>query len=33
MSTVLKVAEVWCLVAVVLTALWIAAHGGIRDDR
>jgi hypothetical protein len=29
----LKVAEVWCLVDVVLACLWIAAHGGIRDDR
>ena len=29
----LKVAEVWCLVAVVLTCLWIAAYGGVRSDR
>ena len=29
----LKVAEVWCLVAVVLTCLWISAHGGVRTDR
>jgi hypothetical protein len=33
MSIVVKVVEVWCLVAVVVTALWIAAHGGIRSDR
>lgn len=29
----LKIAEVWCLVAVVITALWIAAHGGTRTGR
>lgn len=33
MNVVLKIVEVWCLVAVVVTCLWIAAHGGIRSDR
>ena len=32
MSTLVKIAVVWGLVAVVLTALWIAAHGGLRGD-
>jgi hypothetical protein len=29
----LKIAAIWALVDVVLVCLWIAAHGGIRDDR
>jgi hypothetical protein len=30
MELALKIVEIWCLAAVVLTSLWIAAHGGAR---
>lgn len=33
MMLALKIAEVWGLVSIVVTALWIAAHGGVRSDR
>jgi hypothetical protein len=33
MHIALKVIEVWCVASLVITALWIAAHGGLRGER
>lgn len=33
MHTALKVIEIWCLASLVVGALWIAAHGGMRGEH